>query len=138
MRSRTAGPTLPAIGLIQLAASISVIAAFRSSISPVVVQPMVTVTGQLVIVFNGEIYNFGELRAELMARGRQFVTDHSDTEVLLHGFREWGADLPRRLNGMWAFVIYDRAARKPLTPAVTVRARSLCLLYRSKNRRVCF
>ena len=75
-------------------------------------QPMVTADGALVIIFNGEIYNFAELRAELVARGHKFVTDHSDTEVLLHGFREWGADLPRRLNGMWAFVIYDRATRK--------------------------
>ncbi len=75
-------------------------------------QPMVTTDGTHVIVFNGEIYNFAELRAELVARGRQFVTDHSDTEVLLQGFREWGADLPRRLNGMWAFVIYDRETQK--------------------------
>ncbi len=75
-------------------------------------QPMVTADGALVIIFNGEIYNFAELRAELVAHGHNFVTDHSDTEVLLHGFREWGADLPRRLNGMWAFVIYDRATRK--------------------------
>ena len=75
-------------------------------------QPMVTADGGHIIIFNGEIYNFAELRAELVAHGHRFVTDHSDTEVLLHGFREWGADLPRRLNGMWAFVIYDRAARK--------------------------
>ncbi len=75
-------------------------------------QPMVTADGSLVIVFNGEIYNFAELRAMLVSRGHRFVTDHSDTEVLLHGFREWGSDLPRRLNGMWAFVIYDRAARR--------------------------
>jgi asparagine synthase (glutamine-hydrolysing) len=76
------------------------------------VQPMVTVDGGLVIIFNGEIYNFAELRAELVGRGYKFVTDHSDTEVLLHGFRAWGADLPRRLNGMWTFAIYDRTTRK--------------------------
>lgn len=75
-------------------------------------QPMVTADGDLVIVFNGEIYNFAELRAALIARGYKFVTDHSDTEVLLHGFREWGSALPNRLNGMWAFVIYDRANRR--------------------------
>ncbi|HWA08448.1 MAG TPA: asparagine synthase (glutamine-hydrolyzing) [Opitutaceae bacterium] len=75
-------------------------------------QPMVSADAGLVIVFNGEIYNFAELRTQLMARGHRFLTDHSDTEVLLNGFREWGADLPRRLNGMWAFVIYDRAAGK--------------------------
>ncbi len=71
-------------------------------------QPMATPDGQLVVIFNGEIYNFGELRHELEARGHRFVTDHSDTEVLLHGYREWGQDLPRRLNGMWAFVLCDR------------------------------
>ena len=75
-------------------------------------QPMVSADGSHVIVFNGEIYNFAELRAELVARGHRFVTDHSDTEVLLEGFREWGAELPHRLNGMWAFAIYDRANRK--------------------------
>jgi len=62
----------------------------------------------LTILFNGEIYNSGELRRELEALGARFVTDHSDTEVLLHGWRQWGADLQNRLNGMWAFVIYDR------------------------------
>jgi asparagine synthase (glutamine-hydrolysing) len=75
-------------------------------------QPMVTADGGTIIVFNGEIYNFAELRAELIGRGHRFVTDHSDTEVLLHGFREWGAELPRRLNGMWAFAIYDQATRR--------------------------
>ena len=76
------------------------------------VQPMITADTDHVIVFNGEIYNFAALRAELVGLGHQFVTDHSDTEVLLHGFRAWGSDLPRRLNGMWSFAIYDRAARK--------------------------
>ena len=75
-------------------------------------QPMVSTDSGHVIVFNGEIYNFAELRAQLVARGHHFVTDHSDTEVLLHGYREWGPALPSRLNGMWAFVIYDRAAGK--------------------------
>lgn len=75
-------------------------------------QPMVSSDGSLVIVFNGEIYNFAELRAELLTRGHRFLTDHSDTEVLLNGYREWGAALPSRCNGMWAFVIYDRARRR--------------------------
>ena len=75
-------------------------------------QPMVTADGNLAIIFNGEIYNFAELRAELVNRGYRFQTDHSDTEVLLHGYREWDAGLPGRCNGMWAFVIYDRARRR--------------------------
>ena len=73
-------------------------------------QPMTTSDGALSIVFNGEIYNFQELRAELEKLGAVFVTDHSDTEVLLHGWRHWGAQLPRRLNGMWSFALYDRRA----------------------------
>lgn len=70
-------------------------------------QPMLTDDGQSVIVFNGEIYNHRELRTELQQKGHKFKSDHSDTEVLLLGYREWGARLPERLNGMWAFVIYD-------------------------------
>lgn len=62
---------------------------------------------QLGVVFNGEIYNHAELRAELEERGHVFATDHSDTEVLLHGYGEWGEKFVERLNGMWAFVIYD-------------------------------
>jgi asparagine synthase (glutamine-hydrolysing) len=75
-------------------------------------QPMTTADGALSIVFNGEIYNFRELRAELEKLGAQFCTDHSDTEVLLHGWRFWGKDLPNRLNGMWAFALYDRRQRQ--------------------------
>jgi len=70
-------------------------------------QPMLTADGQLVIVFNGEIYNHRELREELQKLGHKFTTDHSDTEVLLVGYRQWGCKLPDRLNGMWAFTIYD-------------------------------
>lgn len=71
-------------------------------------QPMSTSDGDLTVIFNGEIYNHGELRAELKAQGAVFQTDHSDTEVLLHGYRQWGTALPKRLNGMWAFALYDR------------------------------
>jgi asparagine synthase (glutamine-hydrolysing) len=75
-------------------------------------QPMWTRDGAFGVVFNGEIYNHEELRAELKARGCEFATDHSDTEVLLHGYREWGESFVNRLNGMWAFVIYDRAKKR--------------------------
>ena len=75
-------------------------------------QPMLSSDRSLVIVFNGEIYNFAELRSQLVSRGHAFHTDHSDTEVLLNGYREWGAQLPARCNGMWAFVIYDRERRR--------------------------
>jgi asparagine synthase (glutamine-hydrolysing) len=75
-------------------------------------QPMTTMDGELVITFNGEIYNHAELRAALEKRGHRFKTDHSDTEVLLYGYREWGPGLPEKLNGMWAFAIYDRNRRE--------------------------
>jgi asparagine synthase (glutamine-hydrolysing) len=70
-------------------------------------QPMLTADGQLAITFNGEIYNHRQLRQELEAAGHQFQTDHSDTEVLLYAYRQWGPQMLPRLNGMWAFAIYD-------------------------------
>ncbi len=71
-------------------------------------QPMMMGDRSLVIIFNGEIYNHKELRTELETLGCIFQTDHSDTEVLLHGYACWGDELSHHLNGMWAFVIYDR------------------------------
>ena len=71
-------------------------------------QPMWDSSNETGIVFNGEIYNFAELRAELEAVGAIFQTSHSDTEVLIHGYRYWGPDLARRLNGMFAFAIIDK------------------------------
>ncbi len=75
-------------------------------------QPMTTRDGKLVITFNGEIYNHAELRVKLEKRGHHFKTDHSDTEVLLYGYREWGPGLLEKLNGMWAFAIYDYQRRE--------------------------
>ena len=70
-------------------------------------QPMWTADGRLGIVFNGEIYNHLELRRQLVQLGHRVLTDHSDTEVLRHGYRQWGEPFVSRLNGMWAFALYD-------------------------------
>jgi asparagine synthase (glutamine-hydrolysing) len=70
-------------------------------------QPMATGDDALHIVFNGEIYNYQDIRRELMARGHVFRTS-GDTEVILHGYREWGAEVLPRLNGMFVFAIHDQ------------------------------
>jgi asparagine synthase (glutamine-hydrolysing) len=62
------------------------------------------------VVYNGEIYNHRELRRELESCGHHFRTDHCDTEVLVHGWEQWGEGLPERLNGMFAFALWDQKA----------------------------
>lgn len=75
-------------------------------------QPMMSPDRTVSVVFNGAIYNFLELRAELEERGYQFKS-HTDTEVLIHGYREWGLDkLVARLHGMFAFGLWDDRAGK--------------------------
>jgi asparagine synthase (glutamine-hydrolysing) len=74
-------------------------------------QPMTYESGRYVLVYNGEIYNYRELRAELEARGVRFRSN-SDTEVVLAAYHVWGDYCVRRFNGMWAFAVWDAVERR--------------------------
>src|SRR5579884_1083521 len=74
-------------------------------------QPMQLHDGRLWITFNGEIFNYIELRQELEQKGHKFVT-RSDTEVILHLYQEYGTDFVQRMNGQWALAIWDDARQQ--------------------------
>ena len=74
-------------------------------------QPLQSQDGDLVIVFNGEIYNYIELRKELIKKGHPIIS-HSDTEVLIYAYREWGDECLKHLLGMFAFAIWDRKKKR--------------------------
>lgn len=81
-------------------------------LSPSAAQPMFNEDGRVAITFNGEIYNHAGLRPQLVDAGHRFRTDHSDTEVLIHGYEEWGLDgLLERIEGDYAFGIWDERNR---------------------------
>lgn len=74
-------------------------------------QPLQNEDGSMVLTYNGEVYNYREIREDLLARGHIFKTQ-TDSEVILHGYEEYGAEILQKLRGMYAFVIWDRKARK--------------------------
>jgi asparagine synthase (glutamine-hydrolysing) len=81
-------------------------------LSEAAAQPMLNPAGTVALTFNGEIYNHAAVRAELAALGKyEWRTDHSDTEVLLHAYEEWGVDCVQRFYGMFAFAVYDARDR---------------------------
>ncbi|MET0372195.1 MAG: XrtA/PEP-CTERM system amidotransferase [Sphingobium sp.] len=94
--------TAPGVGLGHLRLSIIDLASGA--------QPMLTEDQSLAVTFNGEIYNFADVRAELEAKGHVFRTN-SDTEVILHGYRQWGKDCVHRFTGMFAFALFDARAQ---------------------------
>ncbi len=71
-------------------------------------QPMVDNENKYIIVFNGEIYNFNNLRREIKNSGGKFLTSHSDTEAILEGYKLWGTEILNKLEGQFSFVIYDK------------------------------
>jgi asparagine synthase (glutamine-hydrolysing) len=82
-------------------------------LSEAALQPMASADAPIRIVFNGEIYNHAEIRAELeRLGGHRWTTDHSDTEVILHAFEQWGIDCLHRLRGMFAFGLWDGRSRE--------------------------
>jgi asparagine synthase (glutamine-hydrolysing) len=82
-------------------------------LSPAGIQPMGNENSQVQIVFNGEIYNFKEIRDELVAAGHQFRS-HTDTEVIIHGYEQWGVDVLYKLRGIFAFGIWDEQSKRLL------------------------
>lgn len=91
-------------------------------------QPMSCIAGDCVVVFNGEIYNFRELRDELLGQGAVFQS-RSDTEVLLEGYRHWGDEVVNRLVGTFAFALWDVRRQRFFSRAIAA-VKSPCIILR--------
>src|SRR6187455_3290235 len=76
-------------------------------------QPISNETGRIQVMCNGEIYNYLDLRRELESLGHRFKT-HSDVETIVHGYEQWGDDVPKRLHGMFAIAIWDEDKQRLL------------------------
>ena len=98
-------------------------------------QPIENEDGTVQVVFNGEIYNFIELREELLAKGHVFKT-RSDTEVIVHGYEEWGLSCVERFNGIFAFALWDDAKKQLLLARDHLGVKPL--YYHHRNGRLLF
>jgi len=98
-------------------------------------QPMLSDNGNYVIVLNGEIFNFIEIREELKQKGHVFKTE-TDTEVILHAYLEWGKEMYTRLNGMWAFALFDKMNNKLILSRDRFGVKPLYYSY--QNERIVF
>jgi asparagine synthase (glutamine-hydrolysing) len=96
-------------------------------------QPMFNEDNTVCLVFNGEIYNFQELRALLEARGHRFRS-HTDSEVILHGYEEYGIDVVNHLRGMFGFALYDTARKRLLLDRIGIKP----LYYTRQNGQLVF
>lgn len=98
-------------------------------------QPMANEDGSVVVVYNGEIYNYPALREHVLARGHRLVT-HCDTELLPHLYEDEGIRFASRLNGIFAFALFDRARRKLFLVRDPLGVKPL--LYATRNDRLAF
>lgn len=94
-------------------------------------QPMWDATHELIIIFNGEIYNFKELRNEL--RGKYVFNSESDTEVILYAYREWGADCVKKFNGIFAFAVWDTRTQNLFIARDPMGVKPLYYFYNDKR-----
>ncbi len=95
-------------------------------------QPMFNEDGAIALVFNGEIYNFQELRRELAAKGHHFKS-RSDSEVIVHAYEEYGVDAPGKLRGMFAFALYDRNRKRLLLARDRLGIKPLYFTFQNKR-----
>lgn len=91
-------------------------------------QPLYSEDGNLALLFNGEIYNYQEIRSRLMEAGYHFATQ-TDSEVLIYGYQEYGAELLQQLRGMFSFVIWDKREKNSSAQEISL-ASSPCTMHR--------